>query len=31
MSQPQIVPVRLADNEKNRKNKDVHKKNSQKL
>ncbi|RBR36887.1 hypothetical protein [Enterococcus cecorum] len=31
MSQSQIVPVKLADNEKNRKNKDAHKKNSQKL
>ena len=31
MSQSQIVPVKLADNEKNRKNKDVHKMNSQKL
>ena len=27
MSQSQIVPVRLADNEKNRKNEDMHKKN----
>ena len=31
MSQSQIVPVRLADNEKNRKNEDMHKKNPQKL
>ena len=31
MSQSQIVPVKLADNDKNRKNKDVHKKSSQKL
>ena len=31
MFQSQIVPVKLADNEKNRKNKDAHKKNSQKL
>ena len=31
MSQSQIVTVKLADNEKNRKNKDAHKKNSQKL
>ncbi len=31
MSQSQIVPVRLTDNEKNRKNEDTHKKNSQKL
>ena len=29
MSQSQIVPVKLADNEKNRKNKDAHKKNTQ--
>ena len=26
MSQSQIVPVKLADNEKNRKNEDTHKK-----
>ncbi|MEQ3458272.1 hypothetical protein [Enterococcus cecorum] len=31
MSQSQIVPVKLADNEKNRKNEDTHKKSSQKL
>lgn len=31
MSQSQIVPVKLADNEKNRKNEDTHKKNLQKL
>ncbi|CAI3304301.1 hypothetical protein [Enterococcus cecorum] len=31
MSQSQIVPVKLADNEKNRKNEDTHKKSPQKL
>ena len=31
MSQSQIVPVKLTDNEKNRKNEDTHKKNPQKL
>ena len=31
MSQSQIVPVKLADNEKNRKNEDTQKKNLQKL
>ena len=31
MSQSQIVPVKLADNEKNRKNEDTYKKNPQKL
>lgn len=31
MSQPQIVPVKLTDNEKNCKNEDTHKKNPQKL
>ena len=31
MSQLQIAPVKLTDNEKNRKNEDKHKKSSQKL
>ena len=31
MSQSQIVPVKLADNEKNRNNEDTHKHNPQKL
>ena len=31
MSQSQIVPVKLADNEKNRKNEDTHKNSPQKL
>ena len=31
MSQSQIVPVKLADNEKNRKNEDTHKMKPQKL
>lgn len=31
VSQSQIVPVKLADNEKNRKNEDAHKKAPQKL
>ena len=31
MSQSQIVPVKLADNEKNRKNEDTQKKSPQKL
>lgn len=31
MSQSQIVPVKLTDNEKNRKNEDTHKKRPQKL
>ena len=31
MSQSQIVPVKLTDNERNRKNEDAHKKNPQKL
>ena len=31
MSQSQIVPVKLADNEKNCKNEDTHKKSPQKL
>ena len=30
MSQSQIVPVKLTDNEKNRKNEDTHKKNPKK-
>ena len=31
MFQSQIVPIKLTDNEKNRKNEDAHKKNPQKL
>ena len=31
MSQLQIVPVKLADNEKNRKNENTHKKSPQKM